>query len=54
MQLARGWTITHNAAGDLVRSTADLGVDDVLTTTLADGTVTSIIAATDLKDDTDA
>jgi exodeoxyribonuclease VII large subunit len=54
VQLARGWTITHNAAGDLVRSTADLGVDDVLTTTLADGTVTSTVTATHLKDDTDA
>lgn len=54
VQLARGWTITHNAAGGLVRSTADLGVDDVLTTTLADGTVTSIVTATHLKDDTDA
>ena len=54
VQLARGWTITHNAAGDLVRSTADLGVDDVATTTLADGTITSIVTATHLKDDTDA
>ena len=54
VQLARGWTITHNAAGDLVRSTADLGVNDVLTTTLADGTITSTVRATHLKENTDA
>ena len=46
--------MTHNALGGLVRSTADLGVDDVLITTLADGTVTSTVTATHLKDDTDA
>jgi exodeoxyribonuclease VII large subunit len=54
VQLARGWTITRNAAGNLVRSTADLDVNDVLISTLADGTVTSTVTATQLKDDTDA
>ncbi len=46
VQIARGWTITRTAAGAIVRSIADVTVDDVLTTTLADGTVTSTVTST--------
>jgi exodeoxyribonuclease VII large subunit len=43
VQLARGWTITRNAAGEIVRSTADLNPGDVLSTDLIDGAITSVI-----------
>jgi exodeoxyribonuclease VII large subunit len=39
--LARGWTITRGPDGGLVRSVDDLAPGDVLTTQLADGTITS-------------
>jgi len=45
VQIARGWTITRTADGDIVRSTADLSADDTITTTLIDGTVTSTVTA---------
>ena len=45
VQIARGWTITRDATGTIVRSAADIGTDDVLTTTLIDGTVTSTVTA---------
>jgi len=41
--LARGWSITRTADGDLVRSTEQLGAEDVLVTTFLDGTATSRI-----------
>jgi exodeoxyribonuclease VII large subunit len=45
VQIARGWTITRDANGAIVRSAADIDTDDVLTTTLIDGTVTSTVTA---------
>ncbi len=39
--LARGWTITHDAQGRLVRYTGEVAAGDALVTTLADGTVRS-------------
>jgi exodeoxyribonuclease VII large subunit len=45
--LARGWSITRNAKGVVVRSSADVSVGDTLVTTLSDGTVTSTATATD-------
>ena len=45
VQIARGWTITRDASGSIVRSAADVGPDDILTTTLVDGTVTSTVTA---------
>ena len=48
VQLARGWTITRNADGAIVRSAADLGPGDALTTDFLDGRTTSVIDAVDL------
>ena len=45
VQIARGWTITRRADGSVVRSVDDVAVDDVLTTVLADGTVSSSVVA---------
>jgi exodeoxyribonuclease VII large subunit len=45
VQLARGWSITRNSAGKVVRSAADLSPGDVLTTSLVDGQATSVIDA---------
>lgn len=43
--LARGWSITRTMAGSVVRRSTDVGPGDTLVTTLADGTVTSTVAA---------
>lgn len=43
--LARGWSITRTADGALVRSAAGLAPGTGLRTTLADGTVHSVVAA---------
>jgi len=57
VQLARGWTITRNPSGRVVRSTDDVAPGDVLTTALLDGTITSVVdtvrPATDSESDTD-
>lgn len=45
--LARGWSITRNAKGEVVRSSADVSVGDTLVTTLSDGSVTSTATAID-------
>ncbi|MDQ3895705.1 MAG: hypothetical protein M3326_00405, partial [Actinomycetota bacterium] len=42
-QLARGWTLTHTAAGRLVRSAADVREGDAVVTTFADGAATSTV-----------
>jgi exodeoxyribonuclease VII large subunit len=42
--LARGWSITRRADGTLVRSTAGLAAGEALVTTVADGTVTSVVS----------
>ncbi len=41
--LARGWSITRTADGDLLRSATDVRSGDALETRLADGTVTSTV-----------
>ena len=46
VQLARGWSITRRADGTIVRSIDDVGADDTITTSLADGTVASTITGT--------
>ncbi|MGA9275361.1 exodeoxyribonuclease VII large subunit [Ilumatobacter sp.] len=43
VQLARGWTITRNADGGIVRSTDDVAPGDVLSTDLVDGAITSVV-----------
>ena len=43
--LARGWSITHDGSGRLVRSAADLPTGTTLITTVADGTVASTVTA---------
>lgn len=43
VQLARGWTITRTAGGDLVRSASDVAPGDTVTTDLLDGAITSVI-----------
>jgi exodeoxyribonuclease VII large subunit len=46
VQLARGWSITRDADGRLVRSTADLAPDDIITIAVADGLITSTVTDT--------
>ena len=46
VQLARGWSITRDADGRVVRSTEDLARDDVITIAVADGTITSTVTDT--------
>ena len=43
VQLARGWSITRDDAGRIVRSVSDLTVDDVVWTDLVDGRVTGVV-----------
>ena len=43
--LARGWSITHTAAGELVRDAAAVAPGTVLVTTVAAGTLTSTVTA---------
>jgi exodeoxyribonuclease VII large subunit len=45
--LARGWSITRDGQGRVVRSVADLAPGDTLTTRVADGTATSTIETVD-------
>ncbi|NND75323.1 MAG: exodeoxyribonuclease VII large subunit [Ilumatobacter sp.] len=44
VQLARGWTITRNADGTIVRRTADVAAGDALATELLDGSITSVVS----------
>jgi len=44
LALARGWSITRNHEGRVVRSVADLAEGDTLTSRVADGSVTSTIS----------
>jgi exodeoxyribonuclease VII large subunit len=41
--LARGWSITHDADGKLIRSVDDVAAGTELVTTVADGTVRSTV-----------
>lgn len=45
--LARGWSITRTTTGTVVRRSTDVAPGDVLITTLAEGTVTTTVTATD-------
>jgi exodeoxyribonuclease VII large subunit len=42
--LARGWSITRNESGAIVRSLSDLREGDTLVTQLVDGNVTSTVS----------
>jgi exodeoxyribonuclease VII large subunit len=44
--MARGWSITRNADGKVVRSTDDVANGETLVTSVADGTITSTVDAT--------
>ena len=44
--LARGWTITRRADGQLIRSISEIKAGDELVTLVADGTIRSTVAAT--------
>jgi exodeoxyribonuclease VII large subunit len=46
VQLARGWSITRDADGRVVRSTDDLARDDIITIAVADGLITSTVIDT--------
>jgi exodeoxyribonuclease VII large subunit len=41
--LARGWSITRTADGQVIRSTADVSVDEKITTVVADGSISSTV-----------
>ncbi|BAN04051.1 exodeoxyribonuclease VII large subunit [Ilumatobacter coccineus] len=45
VQLARGWSITRTASGQIVRSADDVATGDTLTTALLDGEITSVVEA---------
>ena len=51
LALARGWSITRNDAGLVVRSTADVTLGEELFTQVADGTLSSTISATEVRID---
>ena len=44
--MARGWSITRDEAGNVVRSTAQVAVGTRLVTSVADGTITSTVEGT--------
>jgi exodeoxyribonuclease VII large subunit len=44
--LARGWSITRDAQGNIVKSINDVAVGDVLTTALANGSISSRVEGT--------
>ena len=46
VQLARGWSITRDADGRVVRSTQDVTRDDIITIAVADGLITSTVTDT--------
>jgi exodeoxyribonuclease VII large subunit len=41
--MARGWSITRNVNGDLVRSISEVSPGEKVVTTLVDGSVTSTV-----------
>jgi len=45
--LERGYSITYNASGEVVKSTKQLNVGDTLTSQLHHGSITSVVSATD-------
>jgi exodeoxyribonuclease VII large subunit len=44
--LARGWSITRDAQGNIVKSINDVSLGDVLTTALANGSISSRVEGT--------
>jgi exodeoxyribonuclease VII large subunit len=46
VQLARGWSITRDAAGQVVRSVGDVSPADTVTIAVADGLITSTVTNT--------
>ncbi len=46
VQLARGWSITRDATGRVVRSVDDVGDDETVTIAVADGLITSTVTNT--------
>jgi exodeoxyribonuclease VII large subunit len=51
VQLARGWSITRDADGRVVRSVADVAPDDTVTIAVADGVVHSTVTHTNRNPD---
>ncbi|MDA8296865.1 MAG: exodeoxyribonuclease VII large subunit [Actinomycetota bacterium] len=49
-QLERGWSLTHDAAGRLIRSVAGLEVGTRIRTRFADGSARSVVEETDVED----
>jgi exodeoxyribonuclease VII large subunit len=41
--MARGWSITRNVKGEVVRSISEISLGEKVVTTLADGSVTSTV-----------
>jgi exodeoxyribonuclease VII large subunit len=41
--MARGWSITRNVKGEVVRSISEVSPGEKVVTTLADGSVTSTV-----------
>ncbi|WP_051062906.1 exodeoxyribonuclease VII large subunit [Ilumatobacter nonamiensis] len=54
VQLARGWTITRNPSGGIVRSTDDVAPGDTLTTHVIDGAITSVVDAVQPRPDSES
>lgn len=48
--MKRGWSVTRSSSGAVVRSVADVGDGERLTTQLADGTITSTVGAVSPED----
>jgi exodeoxyribonuclease VII large subunit len=46
VQLARGWSITRRSDGSVVRSVADVSDGELISTAVADGTVSSTVIFT--------
>ena len=51
LALARGWSITRNSDGSLIRSVGDVSVAEELFIQVADGTLSSTISATEVRTD---
>ena len=49
--LARGWSITRNAKGQIIRSVDDVQENDTVITTVADGSITTTVATIERRTD---
>ena len=49
--LARGWTITRNGDGAVIRSIAEMDIGDTVITQLVDGILTSTVSATEPREE---